>query len=213
MKRWLPRYASTPVIATGLTLALAPSSAQSAPPLPPQGGATPAEKKPATAPAPTSTPAVASEPEDDPWEERKIRAREDVEYLEASYKAALAEYREAEQRSALAQGLKTDLDRQKQKGYISTFMLRQAEMGITENQSQVEMRRVDLKDAEIRLARARRRLKAVERSGAVPEPESFQAEDRFRDLEIKYERLRRKAELSERKVETLRVEIELMRSR
>lgn len=204
MKRWFSRYVPTPVIAFGLTLALSPSPAQSAPP---QGAEPSAEKKQPPAPAP------APEPQDDPWEERKARAREDVEYLEALHKAKLAECREAELRSAYVLALKTDIDRQKQKGYIATSMVRQSEVGIAENQAQLEMRRVELKDVEIRLARSRRRLKAIERSGAANEPETFQAEDRLHELEIKYERLRREFELAERTIATLRIEIDLMKNR
>ncbi|SIO40080.1 hypothetical protein SAMN05444166_4392 [Singulisphaera sp. GP187] len=210
MKRWLSRYVPTSVIALGLTLlALAPSSAQS---VPPQRGTPPAEKKQAAPPIPAPAPAPALEPQDDPWEERKTRAREDFEYLEALRKAKLAECHEAEMRNSLALVAKTDMDRQKLKGFLSTFAIRQTEMTIAENQAQLEIRRVELKDIEIRLARTQRRLKAVERSAAISETETVQTQtdDRVRELEIKCERLRRESEFAERMIATLRIEVDIL---
>jgi|GEM_PF-4364228 len=166
---------------------------------------------PASAPASTSTstpaPATVPDPLDDPWEERKTVARENVEYLEALHKAKQAECREAELRNTFALDLKTDIDRQKRKGIASTYTVQQTEITIAENQSQLEMRRVELKDIEIRLARARRRLKAVERSGSAMESEAEEthAEDRVRALEIKNERLQREIETVRRLVDYMRL--------
>ena len=125
------------------------------------------------------------------WEDRKARVREEVDYNEAYHRAKQAEARTAELRIAASASYKADLDRQKQKGYTSTFVVKQADIGLAECQSQYEMRLVELKDAEIRLARSRRRLKAIEHSDVpeTPEPQLI-IEDRFRDLEIKYEILR-----------------------
>ncbi len=137
---------------------------------------------------------------DNHWEERKAQAREDVEYLEAYHRAKQAESRVAELRVASSVTHKADMDRQKQKGYTSTFDVRQGEIRLAESQAQLAMRRVELKDAEIRLARSRRRLKALERSGAVDGPEPLPSEDRFRELEFKYERLRSELEQVRREV-------------
>ncbi|WP_074316885.1 hypothetical protein [Singulisphaera sp. GP187] len=197
MNSEFPRFVPTWVIALGFTVALSTGAAQADPP---KAGLPPADKPPATtAPAP-ATPPVA-ESEDDPWEERKTRAREDVEYLQAFHKAKLAECREAELRNTFALALKTEMDRQKQKGFASTYTMQQAAMSIAENQSQLEMRRVELKDVEIRLSRALRRLKAVERSASAYDTEVVQSDDRLRELEIKYERLRREFELAKRTVD------------
>jgi hypothetical protein len=146
----------------------------------------------AAPPAPPAVKRVTTPAEvgDDPWEERKARAREDVEYLEAYHRAKQAESRAAELRVAFSDTHKADMERQKQKGYTSTFEVKQGEIRLAESRSQLELRRVELKDVEIRLARSRRRLKAIERSGAVDVPESLLSEDRFRELEIKYELLR-----------------------
>lgn len=128
---------------------------------------------------------------DDRWEERKARAREDVEYLEALLKAKQAACRLAEVKVTTATTYKAEIDRQKQKGVASTFDTKQREIGLAECQADFELRRVELKDVEIRLARTRRRLKAIERSGAaVDQDPTFLNEDRFRDLEIKYELLK-----------------------
>ena len=50
----------------------------------------------------------------------------------------------------------------KKVGILTPFQMRQAEIIMAEGQSQLEMKRVDLKNVEIRLARSRRRLKAVQ---------------------------------------------------
>lgn len=179
--------ATTAVLA--LTAAFGPGPACSEPP----GRGVPGGENPPAVPVAGA--------EDDPWEERKLRGREDVEYLEALRKAKLAECREAELRQAAALALKVDIDRQKQKGYASAFVIHQTELSMAENQSQLEMRRVELKEIDIRLARARRRLKAVERSPSAYEAESPAAEDRLHELELKYERLRREFELSRRVID------------
>jgi hypothetical protein len=172
------------ILAAGMTAALGPATAGAqSPPAPAQA---PAPAAPKAAEAPAADP-------DDPWEERKLRAREDVAYLEALLKAKQAEYHEAEIRYQASSAHKVDIDRQKQKGYASAFVVNQSALSIAEHQSQLEMRRVEQKDAEIRLARARRRLRAVERSPSAYDPETLQAqtEDRFRDLELRFESLRR----------------------
>ena len=115
---------------------------------------------------------------------------EDVEFLEAFLKAKQAECREAELRATHETARKAEGDRQHQKGYTSTLFKSQGGLNLAETLTQLELRRAELKDAEIRLARARRRLKAVERSGAVEEVQGSQAEDRIRELELKFERLR-----------------------
>src|SRR4051812_29517202 len=115
-----------------MTLSMA--AAQS---MPPQGKGAPVTEKRATAPAPVP----AAEAEDDPWEERKMQAREDVEYLGTLLKAKQAELREAELRNSAALAHKVDIDRQKQKGYASGFVINQSELSIAENQSQLETRR------------------------------------------------------------------------
>jgi chromosome segregation ATPase len=170
---------------------VASASAQTAPPLRP--AATAAEK-------PSAVPQQEAEISDDPWEERKARAREDVEYLEIFQGAKQAEFREAELRFSIASAWKVDMDRQNQKGYTSTFTKNQGDLSLAEALTQREMRRSEVKDVEIRLARARRRLKAVERSGASPEPEISQSDDRLRELERKYERLRADYESTKREV-------------
>lgn len=128
---------------------------------------------------------------DDHWEERKARAREDVEYLETFYRARQAESRAAELRVASKAANKADMDRQKEKGYTSTVSVSLAVIQLAESESAFELRRVELKDAEIRLARSRRRLKSLERSSAVDDPEpGLVSEDRIRELETKFELLR-----------------------
>jgi hypothetical protein len=138
---------------------------------------------------------------DDIWEERKARAREDIEYLEAYYRAKQAESRAAELHVASSVAYKTDIERQKQKGYTSTFVVKQGDINLADCEAQFELRRVELKDAEIRLARSRRRLKAIERSRTVDGSEPLlSSEDRFRELEVKYELLRSEFDQVKRRV-------------
>lgn len=142
---------------------------------------------------------------DDPWEERKARAREDVEYLEAYLRAKQAECREAEQRVTTFTTWRVDQERLKQKGIVSPFQSNIAGLNMSEYQSELEMRRVEVKDVEIRLNRARRRLKQVERSGTVPPTDPASSnDDRIRELEQKVERLRKELERSSRYSETKR---------
>jgi hypothetical protein len=132
-----------------------------------------------------------AEVDDDQWEERKARAREDVEYFEVYYKAKQAESRAAELRVASTASYKADIDRQRQKGYTSTYAVNQAEIQLAEDESALNMRQVELKFADVRLARSRRRLKSIERSSAVDGPEPvLVSEDRLRELETRYELLR-----------------------
>ncbi|WP_435017874.1 hypothetical protein TA3x_005495 [Tundrisphaera sp. TA3] len=186
-----------PLIAALAMVAVAsPGSGQTVPPAKPA-----APQPPAPAPAPVEP---ADDVTDDPWEERKIRAREDVAYLEALQKAKQAECRESELRVATFTRWQADLARQKQKGLTTPFQLNITDVNLAEYQSEMEMRRVEQKDIEIRLARARRKLRAVERSGAVPEAESVPNDDRIRELEIKVERLRKEMERASRFTETSR---------
>jgi hypothetical protein len=156
----------------------------------------------AAPPTPTEVEGVTTPAEvgDDPAEEGKAQAREDVAYLEAYHRAKQAECRAAELRVAASLTYKADMDRQKKKGFTSTFQVRQGEIGLADSRSQLETRRVELKEAEILLARSRRRLAAIERSGAPDGPEPPLIEDRLRGLEIKYERLRSELERLERAV-------------
>ncbi len=141
MKRWLSRYVSTPVIAACLTAALSPRHRVGS------ASEVPRREKPSTVPASTPAPAAAAapapasapcfcscpEPQDDPWEERRQGPAEDVEYLEeALHKATLTECREAEP-AALGPGVENRPGSPETKGYISTFMIRQADMGIAED--------------------------------------------------------------------------------
>jgi len=146
----------------------------------------------AAPPAPLQVERATTPPEvgDDEWEERKARAREDVEYLETFYRARQAESRAAELRVASKAANKADMDRQKEKGYTSAVSVNLAVIQLAESESAFELRRVELKDAEIRLARSRRRLKTIERSNSVDGPEQvLVSEDRLRQLEIKHELL------------------------
>lgn len=182
MSRWSP----PPVLAAWvvfLSSASLPTAAVSqTAPAPRQ--ATPAVEKPAVPPV------LGDEAEIDPWEERKIRAREDVEFLEVFLRAKQAECREAELRATHEAARKAEGDRQHQKGYTSALFKSQGGLNLAETLTQFELRRAELKDAEIRLARARRRLRAVERSGSAVEDQGSLAEDRIRELELKFERLR-----------------------
>jgi len=137
---------------------------------------------------------------DDPADESLAQAREDVEYLQAYHRAKQAECRAAELRIAASLTYKADMDRLKKKGFTSTFQVRQGEIGLADSQAQLETRRVELKEAEILLARSRRRLEAIERPGAVGGPQPPLSEDRLRELEIKYERLRSELEQVRRAV-------------
>src|SRR5437763_1603302 len=107
------RKASCSLCICAAIAVIATAAARSAPPA--EKGAPPAGKRPAA-----PVPAPAAEVPDDHWEERKMQAREDVEYLEALRKAEETECREAELRNKHALALKSDIDRQKQKGYAST---------------------------------------------------------------------------------------------
>jgi hypothetical protein len=156
----------------------------------------------AAPPTPTEVKGVTTPAEvgDDPAEERKAQAREDIAYLQAYHRAKQAECRAAELRVAASLTYKADMDRLKKKGLTSTSQVRQGEIGLADGQAQLETRRVELKEAEILLARSRRRLEAIERSGAVDGPEPPLSEDRLRELEIKYERLRSELEQVKRAV-------------
>ena len=181
MRTW--KWLSPSVHATAFALAVTASSSAS-----PQA---PPDPK-------TTTPAIA----DEHWEERKARAREDVEYCGVYLAAKQAENRAAELRVAVSVTYKAEMDRQKDKGYASPLQMKLGEISLAESQSQLATRRVELKDAEIRLARARRRLLAVERSGASVDPEPQDAADALRRLEIKYERLRTEFEEVKRTVDS-----------
>lgn len=170
------RRATAAAVVAALALFITFKPPAAAPPISPRGEA-----------APTPAAAVV----DDRWEERKARAREDVEYFESYYKARQTECRAAELRIAFTAAYKADVDRQKDKGYVSTSAVKQADIGLAESQSQLELRLVELKNAEIRLARARRRLRTIERSNEADDPEPpTSIEDRCRELEIKFDLLR-----------------------
>ncbi|WP_435008815.1 hypothetical protein P12x_000064 [Tundrisphaera lichenicola] len=206
MRKWSSRIVRPAMVAFSIALSPSMSFGQTAP-TPPIGSRPVAPKPPATpapvAPKPSATPAPADEVLNDPWEERKERAREDVEFLESRRTAKLAEIHEAEVRVAINEAWKVDHERQKKKGILSPFQIRQATLILAEGESQLAMKRVDLKDVEIRLARARRKVKAIEQSPGY-EAVDDQAEDRFRDLEIKYDRLRSEFDRIKRYVDNSR---------
>jgi|GEM_PF-6261487 len=210
------RFAPVLVVSVVFLALISATGAQVAPSQPP---VSPAAQPTKNAPEPVADPRPEPEPDpdeaslpstDNPRAELKLRAREDVEFFEIYRRAKLVEFNEAELRMRIALATKADVEAQRQKKYTSRFAMHQSEMSIAETQSQLEMRRVELKEVEIQLARAKRRVKSLDQppSAVISNLEQTAAsdllEERLRGVRLKHDQLRRDFEIVKRVVEPMR---------
>lgn len=93
--------------------------------------------------------------------EDRLEAREDVELLEAYVKAKQAQVRHAELRVKLLQTYRDDARAKRAKGYLLATAVAEREMQLAEGETELAFRAAELKDFQVRLERARRRLAAL----------------------------------------------------
>jgi hypothetical protein len=100
-------------------------------------------------------------------DEGSVRAREDVASLVAYLKAKKYQLREAEFRLKVTRAHLADLDRQHKRSAASTYVRMVGELSVVEAEADRETRAAEVKDMEMRLDRATRRVARIDR-GDVP---------------------------------------------
>jgi len=153
--------------------------------------------------SPKPVPDAGNASERDEW---SIRAREDVASLNAYLKAKKYQLRGAEFRLQVTRAHLTDLDRQLKKGVASTYVRMMGELSVVEAEADRETRSAELKDVEIRLERATRRVARIDRGGvpgaAGTEIDARSSEERLANLERETDRLRNEMDRTEKGLRT-----------
>lgn len=142
-------------------------------------------------------------------EEERARALEEIACLEAALKAKAVQVRAAGLRVELNQMRLADLDRQHKKGLVSPVVRLQGQIFLAEAEAERETRLAELKDAESRRDRARRRLALIDRgaeAAAVRTPDRLR-EERVAQLEREVDRLRVEMDDARRELRLLNAEV------
>lgn len=91
-------------------------------------------------------------------QEERQEAVEDVELLESYVKAKQAQVKQADQRVKLLQIYRDDAKTKHTKGYVLSTVVTEREVQLAEGETERAFRAAELKDFQVRLARAQRRL-------------------------------------------------------
>ena len=91
-------------------------------------------------------------------DDERLEAVEDIALLEAYVKAKEAQVRQGDQRVKILKTYRDDSKTRQAKGYANALQVADRELQLLEGETDRAFRAAELKDFEVRLARARRRL-------------------------------------------------------